>query len=112
MDTPRPDLYFGKRSIIPFRGPQPPLLKRDEPFETSPAIYREPHVRVLDLPGSNDDGIKELERILALCANGRGQHLLNEIQFDRESGNFRVLIAWIEDYQEDRESVTARKASL
>ena len=78
-------------------GPRPPDIK-DPHKELMERIAAK--VRVFDL--SNDDDLRDYQRVLNDCANGFAQHAKTEEVYDEETKNWRVLLRWYEFLLESR----------
>ena len=78
-------------------GPTAPDIK-DRKKELEERIAA--RVRVFDL--SNDDDVRDYQRVLNDCANGFAQHAKTEEQYDPEIKNWRVLMRWYEFLLEPR----------
>lgn len=57
-------------------------------------------VRVFDL--SNEEDLKDYQRVLNDCANGYSQHAMIKEEYDQETKNWRVLMRWYELLLEPR----------
>ena len=77
----------------PYRGPVVDL-KRDDAFRKQPQQYYKVHIEQLDL--SIKDDVERYREVCQTIMNGFGQASKEDIQYDPEAKNWRVLLRWME----------------
>ena len=81
------------------RNGAPPMYKSGDPVRKQPQQVVDIHVNALSM--ADDKDVKELQRILDMCAKGRGYVSSIDKSFDDESKNWKVLLIWGEYFLED-----------
>lgn len=86
-----PDILPGWEGA-PFRGKKIPDLKEDDPRQVQPQQGIEAHVEVLVL--GDPVQRKRYQNIMQIIANGFGHLGKEEMVYDAEIKNWRVMIRW------------------
>lgn len=81
------------------RNGAPPMYRSSDSASRQPQTVVDVHVNVLNL--SDEKDVQELQRILDMCAKGRGYISSLDKAYDKSVQNWRVLLIWGEFFLED-----------
>lgn len=94
---------------IPFRGDFP-LYNRDEPRENKPEVVVDVDTQVLDM--TEEDEVKEYNRICELVANGEGKFGYCDHQWIESEETWKVLITYQQWFKETPENARQTRNNI
>jgi len=69
-----------------------PTIKEDDPSHIRPQVKHEVKVRIFKLDDKED--LVEYEKVLNMCAEALGRVMQQDVQYNEETGEWRVMLTW------------------